>query len=130
MSSSHPDYPNSVQLCQTSGTGLQTPILDIGESFQSGYPPVIQIVISNTATVVVNAAFDVTASATPTLVNPQDVSNGGFTGSDFYNLIPGLRFYQINVIANTGLVTVKAGQIAGRGLPQILRMVNSATQGM
>jgi len=67
--------------------------------------------------------MQVTASSTPTLVDPIDVSGGGFTASDFYDLIPGLRFYQINVSANTGTVTVKAG------FGQLLRMANNAPQG-
>ncbi len=126
MSSIHPDYPLPVVICQTTGTGVQTNILDIqvpGANI-AGYPPVLQIIISNTATVVVNGALEVSSAASPTLVNPTDVSNGGFTGSDFYDLIPGIRFYQINVTANTGTVTVKAS------FGQILRMVNAATQGM
>ena len=67
--------------------------------------------------------MQVTQSATPALVDPTDVSGGGFTTSDFYDLIPGLRFYQINVTANTGTVTVKAG------FGQLLRMTNNAPQG-
>lgn len=120
-----PDYPNPVVVCSTSGTGIQSGILDIESVFfnAQGYPPVLQILISNTATVIVNAAMQVTQSATPALVDPIDVSGGGFTTSDFYDLIPGLRFYQINVTANTGTVTVKAG------FGQLLRMTNNAPQG-
>ena len=120
-----PDYPSPVVVCQTSSTGLQPGILDI-EAVQAnlpGYPPVLQIIISATATVVVDAAMQVSQSSTPALVDPTDVSGGGFTVSDFYDLIPGLRFYQINVTANTGTVTVKAG------FGQLLRMSNNAPQG-
>ena len=120
-----PDYPPPVVVCSTTGTGVQPGILDIENVFANspGYPPVLQILISNTATVVVNAAMQVSQSATPSLVDGIDVSNGGFTASDFYDLIPGLRFYQINVTANTGTVTVKAG------FGQLLRMTNNAPQG-
>ncbi len=126
MSSIHADYPLPVVVCQTTGTGVQPNILDIQVPLANvqGYPPVLQIIISNTATVVVNGALEVSSAASPTLVNPTDVSGGGFTGSDFYDLIPGIRFYQIDVTANTGTVTVKAS------FGQILRMVNAATQGM
>ena len=125
MSSMHADYPNPVVICSTTGTGVQPGILDIEAVFANapGYPPVLQIIISNTATVVVNAAMQVSSATTPTLVDPVDVSGGGFTASDFYDLIPGLRFYQINVTANTGTVTVKAG------FGQLLRMTNNAPQG-
>lgn len=120
-----PDYPNPVVVCSTTGTGLQPGILDIEVPGANtpGFPPVLQVLISNTATVVVNAALQVTASSTPALVDPIDVSGGGFTASDFYDLIPGLRFYQVNVTANTGTVTIKAG------FGQLLRMTNNAPQG-
>ncbi len=123
----HADYPNPVVVCSVSGgaTGVQPGILDIESVFANSeeYPPVLQIIISNTATVVVNAAMQVSQAVTPTLVDPQDVSGGGFTTSDFYDLIPGLRFYQINITANSGTVTVKAG------FGQLLRMTNNAPQG-
>jgi hypothetical protein len=120
-----PDYPPPVVVCTTTGTGLQDGILDIEvpQANIPSFPPVLQILISATATVVVNAAMQVTQSSTPTLVDPTDVSGGGFTASDFYDLIPGLRFYQIDVTANTGTVTVKAGW------GQLLRMTNNAPQG-
>ena len=120
-----PDYPNPVVVCSTTGTGVQPGILDIEVPAANfpGFPPVLQVLISNTATVVVNAALSVTQSSTPSLVDGTDVSGGGFTTSDFYDLIPGLRFYQIDVQANTGTVTV----VAGSG--QLLRMSNNAPQG-
>lgn len=120
-----PDYPPPVVVCTTTGTGLQDGILDIEvpQANIPSYPPVLQILISATATVVVNAAMQVSSSSSPTLVDPIDVSNGGFTASDFYDLIPGLRFYQVAVTANTGTVTVKAGW------GQLLRMSNNAPQG-
>jgi hypothetical protein len=129
-----PHYPDPIIVCSTSGTGVQPSILDIGAFFTPGYPPVIQILISNTATVVVNGALQVSQATTPAMVDPIDVSAGGFTASDFYDLVPGIRFYQIDVTANTGTVTVKAGvgpQVPGSiGLPQLLRISNVATQGM
>jgi hypothetical protein len=120
-----PNYPDPVTVCSTTGTGVQPGILDIGVPAANipSFPPVLQILISATATVVVNAAMQVTQSSTPALIDPIDVSGGGFTASDFYDLIPGLRFYQIDVQQNTGTVTVKAG------FGQLLRMMNSAAQG-
>lgn len=125
MSGPVPNYPDPILVCSTSGTGLQPGILDIEvpQANIPSFPPVLQILISATATVIVNAAMQVTPSSTPALVDPQDVSGGGFAASDFYDLIPGLRFYQINVTANTGTVTVKAG------FGQLLRMINNAPQG-
>lgn len=120
-----PQYPDPVVVCSTTGTGVQPGILDIEvpQANIPSFPPVLQILIDATATVVVNAAMQVTQSSTPALVDPIDVSAGGFTASNFYDLIPGLRFYQIDVQANTGTVTVKAG------FGQLLRMSNNAPQG-
>lgn len=125
MSALRPDYPNPVVVCSTTGTGLQPGILDIETvtANSEGYPPVLQVLISATATVVVNAALQVSQTNPATLVDPIDVSGGGFTTSDFYDLVPGLRFYQIDVTANTGTVTVKAG------FGQLLRFSNNAPQG-
>lgn len=129
------DYPSPVIVCgPVSGTGLQPNILDIGGFFTPSYPPVIQIVISATATVQILGAVQVSRANPPLLVNSVDLSNGGFTATDFYDLIPGIRFYQINITANTGTVTVKSGQgpqVPGYvGLPQLVRMTTNATQGM
>jgi hypothetical protein len=129
-----PNYPSPIVVCSTTGTGLQAGILDVGGFLNPGYPPVMQIVISNTATVVVYGALQVSTAATPALVDPIDLSGGGFTVSEFYDLVPGIRFYQIDVTANTGTVTVKAGvgpMTEGFvGLPQLLRISNVATAGM
>ena len=120
-----PDYPAPVVVCSTSGTGIQPGILDIEVPGANNlaYPPVLQILISATANVIVNAAMQVAQTNPATLVDPTDVSAGGFTTGDCYDLIPGLRFYQINVTANTGTVTVKAG------FGQLLRYSNNAPQG-
>jgi hypothetical protein len=120
-----PNYPDPVLVCDTVSTGLQAGILDIQlpQSNIVDYPPVIQIYISATATVKVWAALRVSAANPPALIRKIDVSSGGFSASDFYDLIPGLRFYQIEVTANTGQVIVEAG------FGQLLRMMNSAAQG-
>ena len=113
-------YTPSVVLCSTTGTGVQNPILDIGGMGVSGMPPVIQVIISATATVKVYGALDISTGSPPQLVNSLDVSNGGFTASDFYDLIPGIRFYQINITANSGNVTVKAGAAPGASVATIM----------
>jgi hypothetical protein len=129
-----PVYPSPIVIVNTTGTGLQPAILDIGAFMNPFYPPVIGISMSAAATVVVYGALEVTGTTTPTLVNPINVSGGGFTTSDFYDLIPGIRFYQVNVTANAGTVVVKCG--VGpmtenfSGLPQLLRISNVATAGM
>jgi hypothetical protein len=120
-----PNYPSPVVICSTTGTGLQASILDIEDvrANTESYPPVLQVLISATATVLIYGALQVSQTNPATLVDPIDVSGGGFTTSDFYDLIPGLRFYQVNVSANTGNVVVKAGS------GQLLRMANNAPQG-
>jgi hypothetical protein len=133
MAGTTPDYPPAIVVCSTTGTGVQSSILDIGAFNSEGFPPVLAIYISATATVKVWGAMSVTASSTPALVRKIDYSAGGFTTSDAYDLVPGIRFWQIEVTANTGEVTVEAGfgpQGNGRmGLPQLLRMSNNAPQG-
>jgi hypothetical protein len=128
------DYPSAITLCSTSGTGVQPDILDISDFSNPGYPPVIGVWISATATVKVWGALSVTTGGSPTLVRKIDVSGGGFTDSDFYDLIPGIGVYQIEVTANTGSVVVEAGlgpmtdKTVGR--PHLLRMTTNATFGM
>lgn len=122
-------YQPSVILCRTTGTGVQPAILDIGSMGANGFPPVLQIVISATGTVQIQGALDITQDTVPQLVDPIDVTGGGVTASDFYDLIPGLRFYRVNITANGGTVTVKAG--AGRGaegatvLPNLVMSTNT-----
>ena len=130
-----PDYPDPITFCSVSGgaTGLQTDILDIGAFFTPGYPPVISVYISGAATVQIIGALRIAKTNPSTLIRGLDVSGGGFTTSDFYDIVPGIRFYQVNVTANNGVVVVEAGfgpQVPGHtGLPQLLRMTNSAAQG-
>ena len=120
-------YTPALVLCNTTGTGVQSPILDIGGMGSPGFPPVIQVIISATATVKVFGALDVSNDNPPQLVNSSDVSTGGFTTSDFYDLIPGIRFYQINITANSGAVTVKAGAAPGAVVPTIMPHLATAT---
>lgn len=128
------DYPSSIVLCSTTGTGVQPDILDISNFSNPGYPPVISVYISATATVKIWGALSVTSGSSPSLVRKIDVSAGGFTDSDFYDLIPGIGIYQVEVTANTGTVTVEAGlgpmTTNTVGKPHLLRMTTNATYGM
>jgi hypothetical protein len=130
-----PDYPSPITLCSVAGgaTGLQPDILDIGAFFTPGYPPVISIYISGTGTVQIVGALRIAQTNPATLIRGIDVSGGGFTQSDFYDIVPGIRFYQVNITANNGTIVVEAGfgpQVPGHvGLPQLLRYTNSAAQG-
>jgi hypothetical protein len=130
----HADYPPPIVLCSTTSTGIQPDILDISAYLTSGFPPVLSVYISATATVKVWGALSLTGSNPATLVRKIDYSNGGFTTSDSYDMIPGVNFYQIEVTANSGQVVVECGvgpQLPGRsGQPQLIRMTTNATQGM
>jgi hypothetical protein len=126
------DYPAPIKLVNgVSGTGVQPNILDISAALTANIPLVMQVVISATATVQVKGAVEVNSAGA--LVDPVDVSGGGFTASDFYDLILGLPFYQVTITANTGTVTVKVARgatLPGQaGLAQLLRFTNAATQG-
>jgi len=129
-----PDYVSPIVLCSTTGTGVQPDILDISNFHNPGYPPVISIYISATATVKVWGAQSVTGTTSPTLVRKIDYSGGGFTASDSYDLIPGIGLWQIEVTANTGTVVVEAGvgpmTETTIGRPHLLRMTTNATYGM
>lgn len=114
-------YNPPVYLCKNvTTTGIQPGVLDIGSFSEPGYPPVIQLIISN-ATVRVEGSQDGT--------NFVDFSGGGFTVSDCYDLVPGVRFWRINITVNTGSVTVMCG--AGPtgngkvGLPNLIIVTNT-----
>ena len=129
-----PDFVPAIVLCSTSGTGVQPDILDITNFMNPGYPPVAQVYISATATVKIWASLSVSGTTTPVLVDKIDISGGGFTDSDFYDLVPGVGLYQIEVTANTGDVRVYAGlgPMTDKtvGKPHLIRMTTNATYGM
>jgi hypothetical protein len=110
---SFPGYTDPIILCQNiAGTGLQPAVLDIGGFTLSGYPPVVQFVISGgTTNVILYGGMLLGGTTAPVIVNPQDVTGGGITSAtaDFYDLIPGIRYYQVNITANNGAVSVYAG---------------------
>lgn len=126
------DVPAPIYLANTTTTGLQTFVLDASDAIQPGLPIPFQVVISATATVQILAGVEINPS-TGTIVDAQDVSGGGFTASNFYDLILNLPYYVVNVTANTGTVKVKlnAGALAPgqRGKLHLIRMTNVATSG-
>jgi len=126
------NYPSPIYLCNTTGTGIQTAILDASDALTAGLPVPFQIVISNSATVKIEAALEL--DSTGAMVDPLDVSGGGFTSSDFRDLVITLPFYRVNVTANTGTVKVKVGQGAlapgGRGKLHLVTLTNVGTSGL
>ena len=127
------NYPAPIFLCRgISTTGLQPAVIDIGAAITARLPVVLQIMISVTGTVQVLGSVEI--SPTGTLVDPVDYSVGGFTTSDGWDLISGIQFWQINILANAGLITAKAGVGATgpgqTGLVQLVRFTNAATNGL
>lgn len=86
----------------SSGDGL---VIDIG-SAPPAAPPVMIVVISATATVLIQASHDA--------VNFVDLSGGGVTTSVAKDLPIGLRYWRTHVSANSGTVTSSVG-----GVPSI-----------
>ena len=126
------NYPAPIYLCNTTGTGIQTAILDASDALTAGLPVPIQVVISNTATVKIEAAMEL--DSTGAMVDPLDLSNGGYTASDFYDLIISLPFYRVNISANTGTVKVKVNQGSlqpgQRGKLHLVTLTNVGTLGL
>lgn len=89
----------------STGTGASAWV-DISAADFAQSPPHIQIVISGTATVLVEGTVDPDNAA---LV--LDYSNGGFTSSDSRKLIQGIRFWRTNITANSGSVTAAIGEV-------------------
>jgi hypothetical protein len=128
------DYPSPIQVASTAGTGLQPAILDVSQFITPDLPPVVQIYISATATVVITASGKLSTTDPATLVYPVQFGNS-ITGSNFVDLIGGARmFYQFNVTANTGTVVILALAGANRpgilAMPQLVRMSTNATEGL
>lgn len=127
-----PNYPAPIYLCNTTGTGIQTPVLDASDALTPGIPIPIQIVISATATVKIEGAMEL--DTTGAMVDAIDLSGGGYTTSNVYDLIIGFPFYRVNVTANTGTVKVKINQGSlgpgQKGKAHLVTLMNAATQGL
>lgn len=128
------DYPSPITVVNTTGGGLQPNILDVRNFITSRLPPVIQVYISNTATVTLWSSGYISSTDPPTLLYPVACATT-VTASDFVNLIGGTgMFWQFAIAANTGMVVIGAlpgatydNQVA---LPQLVRMTTAATFGM
>jgi hypothetical protein len=128
------DYPPPTMIAQTTGTGVQPNIIDATPFITPGYPPVVEIYISATATVVIYGGLALSAANPPTILWQVDVSNGGVTSSVFKDLIVGIPFYAFNITANTGTVAILCGQTPSApgqvATPSVVRMTTNSTLGM
>lgn len=125
------NYPPPTYLCnQVAGTGVQAGVIDIGPFMATGLPPVVQIVISATATVYMRGSCGITTAGT--LISPLDAPAGGVTSSGWLDLPPGIRFWQVNITANTGTVTVFCGSCPMGGgelaTPSLVQFTTATTQ--
>jgi len=95
------DYSPSFLHNGTVGTGVGTAV-DISPAVVSGYPPVILCTFTGTATYVIQGSHDnanwVTLSASLTAASAKD-------------LIPGIRFWRVNISANSGTFTASVGAV-------------------
>ncbi len=131
----HADYPAPTIIAATTGTGLQPNIIDTTPFRTPGYPPVVEIYISATATVYVWGALSLSTTNPATLQFPVNIAPGGaVTASDFYDLVVGIPFWQFEVAANTGTVTILCGPSPSEpdtvATPSLVRMTTNATDGM
>ncbi len=128
------DYPSPITVVSTTGSGLQPNILDVRNFITARLPPIIQVVISNAATITIKGSGAISTTDPPTLVNSVTFGNS-ITASDFVDLIGGAGiFYQFSIANNNGTVVIYAlpgatydNQVA---LPQLVRMTTNATQGL
>ena len=96
-------YPAPVYLFRNEASAAATgKTVDIGDA-NPGCPPVMHLIISNTATVVVEGSHDLTDGG--------DYSCGGLSATTARDLIPGVRFWRARITANTGTVTVSIGGV-------------------
>lgn len=95
------DYSPSFLHQGTVGTGVGTAV-DISCAVVSSYPPVLICTFTGTATYTIQGSHDnanwVTLSATLTAASAKD-------------LIPGIRFWRVNVSANSGAFTASVGAV-------------------
>ena len=134
MGSPHADYPSPTIIVSTTGTGLQPNVLDTSPFFTPGYPPVVEFYISNAATILVMGGLSLSGANPPVVQYAIDVSGGGITSSQFYDLIVGIPYWQFNVTVNTGTVVILCGRCPSApgalATPSLVRMTTNATAGM
>src|SRR6185369_3431244 len=86
------------------GTGPGN-VIDIGTADLADYPPVM------ICTFGVSGAISYTIEGSHDGVNFVDLSGGGFSDSVAKDLIPGIRFWRVNVASNSGTLTAAVGAV-------------------
>lgn len=84
-------------------TGL---VIDTGTADITCFQPVMHIVITDTANVIVEGAHSPDGAS-----GWIDYSAGGFTATASKRLIAGVQFWRSRITANTGSVTTAVGQV-------------------
>lgn len=128
------NFPPPIVVVNTTGNGLQTNILDVNDFITKGLPPVIQIYISNAATVSIRSSGMLSSSDPPTLVNYVTLPTT-YTASTYVDLVGGAGiYYQFFLAGNNGTVVVYglpgAASPGTFALPHLVRMTTNATLGM
>lgn len=103
-------YPPPIYSHQ-SATGTSTGlVIDTGTADVTCFQPVMHIVISATATVIVEGSHDPDGTS-----GWVDYSGGGFTSTSSKRLVAAVRFWRSRVTANTGVVTTSVGTVGVAG---------------
>lgn len=119
------DFPPVYSHNSASGTTTGASI-DISSCSQGAIPPAMSIVISATATVIVEGSHD--------NVNFVDFSGGGLTSSDSRDLVMSYRFWRSRITANTGTVTTVVGPVptqdGGFAAPHLATTIYNSTSSL
>ena len=97
------DYDPVYSHNAATGTGAGASI-DISPAVVSGFPPVMIVTFTGTATYTYQGSHD--------NINWYDFS-AALTAASAKDLIPGVRFWRTNVSANSGLFTSAVGPVPG-----------------
>lgn len=128
------DVPAPIVVVNTTGNGLQANILDVNDFITKGLPPVIQIYISNAATVSIRASGALSSADPPALVNYVTLPTT-YTASTFVDLVGGTGiYYQFFLAGNNGTVVIYglpgAAAPGTFAKPHLVRMTTNSTVGM
>lgn len=85
----------------TTGTGVGSAV-DISPAVVSGYPPVLICTFTGTATYTIQGSHDNVAWHT---------FSASLTAATAKDLIPGVRFWRVNVAANSAAFTASVGPV-------------------
>ena len=113
-------YDNPIALCSgVTGTGVQSAVLDIGST--TVVPPTLDIQVTSGVVKIEGSLFSDS--------NFRDLTNGGLSISDFWTPGHGPRFLRVNIVSNSGSVSVFAGNgISVDGapiLPNLITVTNT-----